>query len=122
MTRIRATCPACGEVELQPQDVVLTLRHSDTGLVGDGSSYRFDCPDCFDLVTKPADERIAQLLSNGGVPIEDTDDGELLDALLRPAHPERWEGGAPFSADDVLALHELLQDDGWFDRLVSALD
>jgi hypothetical protein len=69
MTRIRASCPSCGEVDLRPDDVVLHVVRAPDGLISDGSEYRFRCPDCEDIVAKPADERIAQLLTTGGVAI-----------------------------------------------------
>lgn len=120
MTRIRANCPGCGEVDLTPPDVTLRIMRADDGLVGDGSTYRFLCPACDELVTKPADERIAQLLSTGGVPIEEFGDLDTALKTLLPPHPERPLGGPAFTADDVLALHELLQTDDWFERLLTA--
>lgn len=111
MTRIRATCPSCGEVELRPVDVVLHLVRSDDGEVTDGSHYRFSCPDCTELVEKPADDRIAQLLTTGGVPVEEPTQ------LVRPPHPEAPPDGPRFTSDDVLDLHLALADPDWFDRL-----
>ncbi len=114
MTRIRASCPVCGEVDLQPADVTLHLvRHGDED-VGDGSCYRFACPACLDVVTKPADERIAALLQTGGVEVE------LLgpDAGREP-HPELPPGGPALTPDDLLDLHQLLERDDWFERLVA---
>lgn len=120
MTRIRASCPGCGEVDLRPDDVTLRVVRAVDGLVGDGSSYRFCCPDCDELVTKPADERIAQLLSTGGVPIEDAGTAELeaqLLAELLPPHPESPRGGPRLTHDDLLDLHLQLATPGWFEEL-----
>jgi predicted RNA-binding Zn-ribbon protein involved in translation (DUF1610 family) len=122
MTRIRASCPDCGEVDLTPPDVTLRIVRSEDGLVGEGSSYRFSCPDCAQLVDKPADERIAQLLTTGGVSVED--DGPELDvearlAALRPPHPEAPPAGPPLTLDDLLDLHLLLSSEDWFDALVA---
>jgi hypothetical protein len=61
-TRIRAICPDCGEVELTPPQVELRL-----GRLGRRGLYRFTCPSCTLLVTKPADRRIVRLLSSVGV-------------------------------------------------------
>jgi hypothetical protein len=126
VTRIRASCPICGEVDLRPDDVTLRVVKADGGLVGEGSCYRFCCPDCDELVTKPADERIAQLLSTGGVPIETVDDvddvaGPALEHIAdpRPLHPEFPPAGAPFTMDDVLDLHLKLSTDSWFDELLA---
>ncbi len=111
MTRIRASCPACGEVDLRPDDVVLHVVRADDGLVSDGSEYRFRCPSCADEVAKPADERIAQLLTTGGVPV-----AELAPQL--PPHPEFPPGGPAFDHDDLLDLHLLLARADWFRDLV----
>ena len=62
-TRIRATCPGCGEVELTPPDVELRVcREEEHG------PYAFVCPECYQTVTKPADRRVMPLLTSGGVP------------------------------------------------------
>ena len=123
MTRIRASCPICGEVDLRPDDVTLRVVRAESGLVGEGSCYRFCCPDCDELVTKPADERIAQLLSTGGVPIETVDPAgpETFRALVdpRPIHPEFPPTGPPLTHDDVLDLHLKLAGDGWFEELLA---
>lgn len=123
MTRIRASCPICGEVDLRPDDVTLRVVRADNGLVGDGSCYRFCCPDCDELVTKPADERIAQLLSTGGVPIETVEPSgpEAFRAFVdpRPMHPEFPPAGPAFTYDDVLDLHLKLSTLDWFDELLA---
>lgn len=124
MTRIRATCPMCGEVDLKPEDVRLAIVRDAAGEVGDGSTYRFPCPSCRELVSKPADERIARMLATGGVAIEITE-GELdvdelvglLDDEDLAFHPELPSPGPAFVRDDLLTFHELLAGDDWFDRL-----
>ncbi len=81
MTRIRATCPSCGEVELRPGGRRPPPRHRRrSGRSRSGSCYRFSCPDCTELVEKPADERIVSLLTTGGVAVED-----VGPAVRRPA-------------------------------------
>ncbi|MFA9445262.1 hypothetical protein [Egicoccus sp. AB-alg6-2] len=120
MTRIRANCPGCGEVDLTPPEVTLRIVRAPDGLVGEGSTYRFLCPDCDELVTKPADERIAQLLSNGDVPIEEFGDIDQLLELLLPPHPEAPADAPRLTADDLLDLHELLAGDDWFERLLAS--
>ncbi len=111
MTRIRASCPTCGEVDLRPDDVVLHVVRAGDGLVSDGSEYRFQCPSCADEVAKPADERIAQLLTTGGVPVAET-------APALPPHPEFPPDGPAFDHDDLLDLHVLLSGDDWFTDLL----
>lgn len=110
MTRIRASCPSCGEVDLRPDDVVLHLVRAPDGLVTDGSEYRFRCPDCEDIVAKPADERIAQLLTTGGVVIAEA--GRAL-----PPHPEFPPDGPRLTHDDLLDLHLALEQRDWFTDL-----
>jgi predicted RNA-binding Zn-ribbon protein involved in translation (DUF1610 family) len=114
VTRIRASCPACGEVDLQPADVTLHLVRGDDVEVAEGSCYRFACPDCLELVTKPADERIAQLLQTGGVEVE-------MEAAVqfRTLHPEFPPEGPALTPDDLIDFHQLLQRDDWFEQLVS---
>ncbi len=113
MTRIRASCPDCGEVDLRPEQVVLQLVRADDGDVTDGSTYRFSCPDCDGVVEKPADERIAQLLATGGVEVEEA--GPIL-----PPHPELLPGGPALTHDDLLDFHLALQADDWFDELLTS--
>jgi predicted RNA-binding Zn-ribbon protein involved in translation (DUF1610 family) len=122
VTRIRASCPSCGEVDLTPPDVTLHIVRSTDGLVGDGSNYRFSCPDCDEVVTKPADERIAQLLTTGGVPVEDgepSDDEAALIEALKPLHPELPPPGRALTPDDLLDFHLLLATDHWFEDLLT---
>lgn len=114
MTRIRASCPSCGEVDLTPDQVLLAVYRDDEGQVAAGSHYRFECPDCVTVVTKPADTRIAELLTTGGVPTEE----EPVPAEdPRPRHPEDPPGGPALTLDDLLDLHELLREPDWFARL-----
>ena len=125
MTRIRASCPDCGEVDLRPDDVVLRVVRADDGLVGDGSSYRFCCPACTGVVSKPADERIAQLLTTGGVAVEDAhavaargaQPGPAGSQHLQPPHPEAPPAGPALNHDDLLDLHLALQRPDWYARL-----
>lgn len=124
MTRIRATCPACGEVDVQPEDVRLEIVRDEAGDVGEGSVYRFPCPTCDELVSKPADERVARMLATGGVAIaivqsrfEIDELVSLLDVGALALHPELPQPGQPFDRDDLLTFHELLQRDDWFDAL-----
>lgn len=112
MTRIRATCPSCGEIELRPEDIQLDIVRDRAGEVGDGSAYRFDCPTCLQQVEKPADERIARLLATGGVSIAIN----TLDEPL-PGHPESPPEGPALTSDDLLDFHQLLETESWFGAL-----
>lgn len=119
MTRIRATCPSCGEVDLRPTDVeleIVRLPQDEDTEVRDGSSYRFDCPTCDDVVTKPADARIARLLTTGGVEVTVTD-GQPAPAL--PPHPEHPVDGPAFSYDDLIDFHFMLQESDVLDMALT---
>ncbi|MEI7778974.1 MAG: hypothetical protein WCJ42_06045 [Actinomycetes bacterium] len=63
MTTIKATCPACGDVELSPVDLAVI----DSGTC---ASYTFSCPDCLAQVTKTAGREIVALLVEAGVSIQ----------------------------------------------------
>ena len=62
MTIIKATCPVCGDVQLNRDQVRLVLHP-----VRDRSFYSFTCNVCDDEVRKPADDHIVSLLMSGGV-------------------------------------------------------
>jgi len=105
-TRIRATCPSCGEVELAPPDVELKVCTT-----AEHSFYAFVCPDCLEMVTKPADERVVRLLVSGGVEAEFWEPpAELLEPRSGPA----------LTWDDLLDLHLELESPDWWSRLVAA--
>lgn len=113
MTRIRATCPECGEIDLRPVDIALELVRSGEGEITDASNYSFSCPDCAQRVTKPADERIVSLLRSGGVePLERAQE-------TAPPHPEHPADGPAFTKDDLLDLHLLLEREDWYEELAS---
>ena len=65
MTTIRTTCPRCGEVDMGPEAISLSVRSS-----GREGSYRFTCPRCDDAVEKRADRKIVALLVSAGVDLE----------------------------------------------------
>ena len=96
-TRIRATCPGCGEVELTPPDVELRVCREE-----EHSFYAFVCPECYQTVTKPADRRVVRLLTSGGVPAQPWDPpSEVLEPRTgprltwgRPARPAPGDGVA----------------------------
>lgn len=108
MTRIRATCPSCGEVDLRPTDIELEIIRDSAREVTDGSCYRFCCPTCEELITKPADERIARLLTTGGVQVVSSADDH------REPHPEFPADGPPLTLDDLISFHQLLESEDWF--------
>jgi predicted RNA-binding Zn-ribbon protein involved in translation (DUF1610 family) len=104
MTTIKATCPGCGEVDLTADDILLRI-----GAGNQANTYGFSCPDCGDFIEKPADERIVRLLLSGGV----------MPTLVHvPAEVLEPRDGPPIDYDDVLAFHELMQHEDWFDQLL----
>lgn len=124
MTRIRATCPSCGEVDLQPADIRLEIVGDDAVTVSEGSYYAFSCPDCAGTVTKPADDRIARLLRSGGVVVTYRSGSAKVEADIARAialldHPEGVPVAPPLTLDDLLDFHLLLQSDDWFAQLES---
>jgi predicted RNA-binding Zn-ribbon protein involved in translation (DUF1610 family) len=98
MRQFRVHCQSCGDVLVKARDVTLPP-----------GSYCFDCPRCGASVRQPATERETALLSSHGATIVD----DATDPK-GPAQP------APLTLDDVITLHELLQDDGWFQSLLDA--
>jgi hypothetical protein len=112
MTTIRTTCPRCGEVDMGPESILLSVRSN-----GREGSYRFTCPECEDAVEKRADRKIVALLVSAGVDIDRGDElssshPELFDDE-RTAPIERAPDGPAFTPDDVIEFHYLLEDDSY---------
>ncbi len=107
MTTIKATCPTCGDVDLAPADVTVTVAR-ELGW----STYTFRCAGCADAVCKPADEEVVQLLTGAGVRVERLDIPlEYLEArvLTRTSPPLGYDDLLDFglwleSIDDVVRL------------------
>jgi hypothetical protein len=119
MRTIRATCPLCtDEVDLRPGQITLHLVDQQSDASYHGSRYGFECPTCEVFVVKPAGANAVELLLEGGVSLS-TD--TVAPWEKAKAHPENPPAGAPFTADDVLDLHLLLQSEHWFDDLVATL-
>ena len=106
MTTIKATCPACGEIDLTAEDILLRIGGNKTS-----NTYGFSCPTCTEFVEKPADERIVRLLLSGGV----------MPVLVHvPAEALEHREGPPISHDDLLVFHEMLARDDWMDELYNS--
>ena len=106
MTTVRAQCPECGDVQLQIHDLTVRVC-TDDQIPGD---YRFRCPGCTQTVTRPASDRIVDLLVSAGAPHE---------RWSWPAELSEPRTGPPLTPDDLLDLHVLLEDDSWFPQLVA---
>ena len=104
MTTIKATCPACGEVDLTAEDILLRI-----GATQSVNTYGFTCPHCGQFVEKAADDRIVRLLLSGGVvPVP----------VHVPAEALEVHQGPPFTLDDLLDFHEQLEREDWLDDLL----
>ena len=106
MTTVRAQCPTCGDVALGIEH--LTVRTCDDGVTP--ALYRFRCPSCDDMVTRNASPRIVDLLVSAGAAEEH---------WRWPAELGERPSGPPLTPDDLLDLHVMLRDDGWYERLVA---
>jgi ribosomal protein S27AE len=105
MTTIKASCPACGEVDLTADDILLRI-----GATKGVNTYGFSCPKCGVFVEKPADDRVIRLLLSGGV----------MPMLVHvPAEVLETHDGPALTHDDLLAFHEMLEEDDWFEQLKS---
>jgi predicted RNA-binding Zn-ribbon protein involved in translation (DUF1610 family) len=108
MTTIRATCPTCGEVEMDAQAILLSIRETD----GEGV-YSFTCPTCFDTIEKPADRKVVMLLLSAGVDV--TQIAEVTEIAHEPVRDDL----PPLTADDLIDFHFLLERDDWFTKLAA---
>jgi predicted RNA-binding Zn-ribbon protein involved in translation (DUF1610 family) len=111
MTTIRTTCPRCGEVDMGPEAILLSVLHG-----GREGTYRFTCPTCMDAVEKRADRKIVALLVSAGVDVAGRAEPEERTALFgeeeEPEDPRgRLPKGPAFTIDDLIDFHFLLQDD-----------
>jgi hypothetical protein len=107
-TLIRATCGECGDVELGTDDMLVRRREDTTS-----GTYVFRCPSCTVPVVRPADEPTIDLLVSSGCRLEVwSTPAELTEP--RPA-------GAPFTYDDVIEFHHLLDAPGWYEELADDL-
>lgn len=108
MTTIRASCPTCGDVQLEPSDLLVRVCADDNQ-----GSYCFTCPDCGFGVAKDASPRIVELLVSTGV---------RMDVWRLPAELQESKQGPRLTHDDLLDLHLLLQEEEWFERLSTLVD
>ena len=102
-TQIRATCPACGDVDLTVADVTLEVGRGvvleDPLAVG---RYRYQCPTCAAPVRREAQWYVVQMLLASGVAVDRPDP-------VRPSLRPEQRGVAPLGADDVARACRLLE-------------
>lgn len=104
-TVIKASCQECGDVELGVNELRVRVCTADTQ-----SSYVFRCPTCQMSVSKPAEQRIVDLLVASGV--------ELVEWRL-PAELFEQHDGEAITHDDLIDFHRVLQTDDWFETVVA---
>ena len=127
-TFVSITCQECGLTSTVPVDALLVSVAVDDHQTGTGSTdtevdaanaadtagtVAWTCNSCADLVTAKLDWRALLTLVTAGVTILDDAAPEAL-----PPHPEHPEPGASLTRDDLLALHELLASETWFDQVL----
>jgi hypothetical protein len=120
MTTIRTTCPRCGEVDMGPEAILLSVLQG-----GREGTYRFTCPTCFDAVEKRADRKIVALLVSAGVDVASRDDLEERTASIFDDEEEMdprgpLPSGPAFSIDDLIDFHYLLQDDAYLAEFLTS--
>jgi len=126
---ISITCQACGLTSTVPVDALLVSvavddHRTPTGLpeadaeagVDHAGTVAWTCDGCADLTTGRIDwPALLTLVTAGAAVLDDATDEP------RPPHPEQPTAGAPpLTRDDLLALHELLASDAWFDQVTAA--
>jgi predicted RNA-binding Zn-ribbon protein involved in translation (DUF1610 family) len=119
MTTIRTTCPRCGEVDMGPEAILLSVLQG-----GREGTYRFTCPTCMDSVEKRADRKIVALLVSAGV---DVMSGETVEERMDPLWdedaerpPSRRGTGPLLTPDDVIDFHFMLEDDDYIRRFFAS--
>ena len=108
MATIRASCPACGDVEFSSSGVQVRVREDN----GEGS-YSFTCPGCATVIVKNAEPRVVDLLAGAGVPVI---------SWRMPNETTEIRDGDPFTHDDLITFHELLNDDDALSAFLSERD
>ena len=104
MTTIKVTCPECGDIDLTPVELHLTV-------TSQWSTYEFTCSECGDSVSKPADSEIVVLLSSAGVP-----------SMVIPEEAFERHQGPNISYDDLLDAGVLLADENrWTTELAGII-
>lgn len=102
-----------------PESISLSVRAN-----GREGSYRFTCPSCADDVEKRADRKIVALLVSAGVDIEPSDGEDELAMHPELFDPEGLESrtatGPPFTTDDVIEFHYLLEDESYIREFLAS--
>lgn len=121
MTTIRTTCPRCGEVDMGPEAILLSVLQG-----GREGTYRFTCPTCFDAVEKRADRKIVALLVSAGVDVASREELEERTAPMfeqedaKPDPRGPLPGGPGFTTNDLIDFHYLLLDDRYIEDFLAS--
>jgi hypothetical protein len=105
MAIVRATCPACGDVELSVTGVQVQYCVTTSA-----STYSFTCPSCRIIVNKEANEAIVTSLTKAG---------SRLVAWSMPAELDEPKLGPKITYDDLLDFHWALESGDWQEELAS---
>jgi hypothetical protein len=108
MATIRANCPTCGQVDLPAEEISLEVAAG-----GDRGRYAFTCPDCSADITRAADGRVVGLLRAAGATSNVAEAPEPKGESLPAADRNPCRDAPPFTMDDMIDLHFLLQDETW---------
>lgn len=108
MATIRASCEACGDVQLTTADVTVRVCVST-----EQGEYRFTCPSCEELVVRSAEQRTIDLLLAAGVAYKTW---TLPEEMF-----ERHEGPT-ISHDDILDFHQMLANDDAIAEFLDSVD
>lgn len=116
------TCPVCDLTSTVPVEALLVSLVVETvDVASEGGAQEagevtatvaWTCPGCADLASIPIEWTSLLRLVPAGVLLLD-DAGDEVGA----PHPENLAPGAPLTRDGLLALHELLASDTWFDAV-----
>jgi hypothetical protein len=119
MTTIRTTCPRCGEVDMGPEAILLSVLQG-----GREGTYRFTCPTCFDAVEKRADRKIVALLVSAGVDVASREEAEeRTTSMFDDEEPDPrgpLPSGPTFTTDDLIDFHYLLEDDQYLEDFLAS--
>ena len=109
MTHLQAHCPFCGyEGPLSPSDVLL-LSQDDSPR----TRVRFRCMACDHRVSVVVNHRIASILEANGA--RRVAEGYPAHEMREAPRPD-----PPFTYDDLLDLHLLLEQPDWFERFLES--
>jgi hypothetical protein len=98
--------------------VVLTVEEGRTE-----GMYSFICPQCAETIEKRADRKVVMLLLSAGVEVNEVPrfDIPMEHPSMQTAMPSRDDvDGPPFTTDDLIDFHFLLERNDWLDQLISA--